>query len=161
RAALCLESTETLLGEPLGRAYALRYFPPAAKARVQEMAGELLAVLREEVGGIAWMQPATRATALAKLASYDVEVGCPDSWADPSSLVIRRDAFWANVAAARRFGVDTERRRVGQRIARSLWALPASSPDAYIDVQLNLMVLPAGFLQAPAFDLAASDAVNY
>jgi endothelin-converting enzyme/putative endopeptidase len=65
------------------------------------------------------------------------------------------------VAAARKFGVDAERRRVGRRVSRETWQLPPSSPDAYIDVQLNVMALPAGFLQAPAFDLAASDAVNY
>ena len=161
RATRCLESTEALLGEPLGRKYAERYLPPAAKSKVQEMVRGLRAVLQEEVGGLTWMAAATRQQMLAKLAAYDVKVGYPDSWADTSSLVIRRDAFWANVAAGRRFGVDADRRRVGQRVGREIWQLPPSSPDAYIDVQLNLMVLPAGFLQAPAFDLAATDAANY
>jgi putative endopeptidase len=161
RATRCLESTEALLGEPLGRKYAERYFPPAGKSKVQEMVRGLRAVLQEEVGGLKWMAPATRQEALAKLAAYDVKVGYPDAWADTSSLVIRRDAFWANVAAGRKFGVDADRRRVGQRASRQTWLLPPSSPDAYIDVQLNLMVLPAGFLQAPAFDLVASDAANY
>ena len=161
RATRCLESTEALLGEPLGRKYAERYFPPAAKARVQEMVRGLLGVLQEEVGGLTWMAPATRQQALAKLAAYDVKVGYPDAWTDYSALVIRRDAFWADVAAARRFGVEADRRRVGRRVSREIWQLPPSSPDAYIDVQLNLMALPAGFLQPPAFDLAATDAANY
>jgi endothelin-converting enzyme/putative endopeptidase len=161
RATRCVESTEALLGEPLGRKYAERYFPPAAKSKVQEMVRGLRAALKEEVEGLEWMAPATRQEALAKLAAYDVKVGYPEAWADTSSLVIRRDAFWANVAAARKFGVETDRKRVGSRVARDMWALPASSPDAYIDVQLNLMALPAGFLQAPAFDLAATDAANY
>lgn len=161
RAASCLESTEALLGEPLGRVYAARSFPPAAKAKVQEMVRALLAVLKDDVGKLPWMSDATRRQALAKLEAYDVLVGYPDAWIDHSALVVRRDAFWANVAAARRFGVETMRRRVGQRASRMVWQLPPSSPDAYIDVQLNLMALPAGFLQAPAFDLAASDAVNY
>lgn len=161
RATRCLESTEALLGEPLGRKYAERYFPPAAKTKVQGMVQGLLAVLREEVGGVTWMAPTTREQALAKLGAYEVKVGYPDAWADDSELVIRRDAFWANVAAARRFGIDVERRRVGQRASREIWQLPPSSPDAYIDIQLNRMVLPAGFLQAPAFDLAATDAANY
>jgi endothelin-converting enzyme/putative endopeptidase len=161
RAARCLESTETLLGEPLGRKYAERAFPPAAKAKVQEMVRNLRAVLQEDVGAITWMTPATRSEALAKLAAYDVKVGYPDAWTDDSALVIRRDAFWANVAAARRFRVDLDRKRVGRRVSREVWALPPSSPDAYIDVQLNLMVLPAGFLQGAAFDPAATDAANY
>ena len=161
RAMQCLESTEALLGEPLGRKYAERYFPPAAKARVQEMVRGLLAVLKDDLRGLKWMSDATRQQALAKVEAYAVTVGYPDTWADYSALAIRRDALWANVAAARRFGVEADRGHVGKRISRSIWQLPPSSPGAYIDVQLNLMGLPAGFLQAPAFDLAASDAVNY
>ena len=161
RAIRCLESTEALLGESLGRAYAERHFPPAAKAKVQQMVGTLLTVLKEDVAGLAWMAPETRQHALAKLAAYDVKVGYPDAWTDASTLVIRRDRLWENVAAARRFRVDVERRRVGHRLGREIWQLPPSSPDAYIDVQLNQIVLPAGFLQAPAFDLAATDAANY
>jgi len=161
RAMRCVEATEALLGEPLGRVYAERYFPPAAKARVQEMARTILAVLKDDLGKVAWMSDATRRQAIAKVEAYDVKVGYPDAWTDYSSLVVRRDAFWADVAAARRFGVEADRKRVGQRASRAIWQLPPSSPDAYIDVQLNLMGLPAGFLQPPAFDLAASDAVNY
>jgi putative endopeptidase len=161
RAARCLESTETLLGEPLGRVYAERYFPPAAKAKVQEMVRELMAVLKDDVGRLEWMAPVTRQQALAKLAAYDVKVGYPDEWTDHAALVIRRHAFWANVAAGRRFGVEASRRRVGQRTGRAVWQLPPSSPLAYIDVQLNQIALPAGFLQGPAFDLARTDASNY
>jgi endothelin-converting enzyme/putative endopeptidase len=161
RAMRCLESTEALLGEPLGRVYAERYFPPAAKSKVQEIVRNLRAVLKDDLGELKWMSDATRREALAKVEAYDVKVGYPDAWTDYSALVIRRDAFWANVAAGRRFGVDVDRKRVGQRATRAIWQLPPSSPDAYIDVQLNLMALPAGFLQPWAFDLAASDAVNY
>jgi putative endopeptidase len=161
RGMRCLESTEIMLGEPLGRVYAERYFPPAARARVQEIVRALLAELKDDLRGARWMSDATRREALAKIESYDVKVGYPDVWTDYSGVAIRRDAFWSDVAAARRFGVDADRRRVGQRASRALWQLPPSSPDAYIDIQLNVMALPAGFLQPPAFDLAASDAVNY
>ena len=58
--------------------------------------------LQEEVAALPWMAPATREQALAKLAAYDVKVGYPDTWADTSSLLVRREAFWANVAAGRR-----------------------------------------------------------
>lgn len=42
---------------------------------------------------------------------------------------------WADVAACRRFGVEADRKRIGQRTSRAIWQLPPSSPDAYIDVQ--------------------------
>jgi putative endopeptidase len=161
RATQCLESTEALLGEALGRKYVERQFPPEAKAKVQGMVRTLLAIFKDDIRDAKWMSPATRRESLAKLDAYSVMVGYPDAWTDQTALVIRRDAFWANVAAARRLGVEADRKRIGQRASRTTWQLPPSSPDAYIDIQLNLMGLPAGFLQAPAFDLRASDAVNY
>lgn len=125
------------------------------------MVRELLAVLKDDLRENTWMSAEMKKEAMAKVAAYDVKVGYPDTWIDTSALVIQPDVFWANVAAARRFGVATDRARIGTRGARALWLLPPSSPDAYIDVQLNLMALPAGFLQPPNFDFAASDAVNY
>jgi len=161
RARRCVESTESLFGDALGRKYVERHFPPAAKAKVQEIVGTLLTVLKDDVAGLAWMRPETRKTALEKLEGFDAQVGYPKRWNDYAGVEVRRDAFWANVAAGRRFNVDENRRQIGKPTERDRWQLPPSSPDAYIDLQLNQMVLPAGFLQPPAFGLDRPDAENY
>ena len=162
RAVRCLESTEALLGEPLGKKYAERYFPPAAKAKVQEIIRALVAALKEEVAGLAWMTPATKSKALEKLAAYRPLVGYPDKWKDYSAVAIRRGAFWANLAAARRFTVADNRKQVGNPTDPDLWQLDfPSSANPYLDLQLNEIVLPAGFLQPRAFSLDANDAVNF
>lgn len=161
RAQLCLESTETLLGEPFGRTYVDRYFPPAAKAKAREITDGLLAVLKEDVSGLPWMAAETKKKALEKLGLTNVQLGYPDHWKDVSSVQIRRNAFWPNIAQARKFNVDDLRRQVAKPTDRSNWLLPPSSPEAYLDPQLNELVLPAGFLQPPFFDVKATDAVNY
>lgn len=161
RAARCADSTETLFGEAVGRKYAERYFPPAAKAKAREIARNLLAALTEVVAEVEWMSPETKKKAIEKIAATDVQIGYPDTWKDVSTVNVRRDAFLANVLAGRRFNVDDDRRQIGKPTNRDLWALPPSSPGAYIDLQLNKAVLPAGFLQPPYFDPAATDAVNY
>jgi endothelin-converting enzyme/putative endopeptidase len=99
--------------------------------------------------------------ALAKLAAMNVELGYPDTWKDLSKLRLRRDALWANIAQARTFNVDDVRRQMGKPTDRHAWALPPSSAAAYIDLQLDELVLPAGFLQPPNFDIDATDAANY
>jgi putative endopeptidase len=161
RAQRCVELTETLLGEPVGRTYADRYFPPAAKAKAREIASGLLAVLKEDVSGLPWMAADTRKRALEKLELTNVQLGYPDHWKDLSNVQIRRDALWANIAQARKFNVEDLRRQVGKPTDRGGWQLPPSSPDAYLDPALNELVLPAGFLQPPYFDVEATDAVNY
>ena len=117
RATQCLESTEALLGEPLGRKYAERYFPPAAKSKVQEIVRGLRAVLQEEVGGLAWMAPATRQRPSRSL-PYDVKVGYPIPGPD---LVPRHSPgrIWANVAAAG----SSDRTDAGASVAvsREIW----------------------------------------
>jgi putative endopeptidase len=160
RARRCVDSTEALLPDALGKKYVERYFPPAAKAKLQALLGSILTVLKEDVPTVAWMQPETKTKALTKLASYNLQLGYPDTWRSYAGVTIRRDALWANVAAARAFGVGDSLKTVG-KTDYSFWALPATSSDAYIDLQRNEMVLPAGNLQAPGFDPDANDAVNY
>jgi endothelin-converting enzyme/putative endopeptidase len=161
RARRCVESTESLFGDALGRKYVERHFLPAAKAKVQEMIRAMLTVLEDDVAQLDWMRPETRKTALEKLARYDAQVGYPERWKDYAGVQVRRNALWANVAAGRKLNVEADRKRIGKPTERDLWQLPPSSPDAYIDLQLNQMVLPAGFLQPPAFDLSQSEAENY
>ena len=161
RAQRCLDSTEGLFGDALGRKYVARYFPPEAKAKAQEIVRALLAELKEDVRRLAWMGPGTRNTAIEKLNAFDAQVGYPDRWKDYGGLEVRRDALWINVVAGRRFNVEENRRGIGHPTERDAWQLPPSSPGAYIDLQLNQMVLPAGFLQPTAFGLEQSDAANY
>ncbi len=161
RAQRCVESTETLFGDAVGRKYVERHFPPAARAKAQAMVRSLLTLLEDDVAHLGWMRPETRKTALAKLQGFDAQVGYPERWTDYATVKVHRDTFWANVAAGRRFNVAANRKRIGKPTERALWQLPASSPDAYIDLQLNQMVLPAGFLRPPAFGLDQTDAENY
>ena len=161
RARRCVESTESLFGDALGRKYVERHFPPAAKAEVQEMIKTLLVVLEHDVVGLQWLSAETRKTALAKLQGYDAQVGYPARWKDYAGVEVRRDAFWANVAVGRKLNVEENRRQIGKPTDRGFWQLPPSSPDAYIDLQLNQMVLPAGFLQPPAFGLDQGSPENY
>jgi putative endopeptidase len=161
RSQACAESTDALFDDALAKKYAERYLPPRARAKVQEIIRNELAVLTAEVADVKWMGQETKKTALEKLATYDAEVGYPDKWKDYSGVTVRRDAFWANVAAGRKLAVDTDRKRVGKATDRGLWLTTPSSLDAYIRFELNQIVLPAGFLQSPVYSLDANDAVNY
>jgi len=163
RAQACVESTDSLFGDALAQEYVKIYFPPAAKAKAQEMVHNLRAALREQFMAVQWMAPKTKEVALQKLAATDVQVGYPDHWRDYSGVHVRRDALWLNVVAGRRFNVEQDRWQVGKPTSRGFW-LPTPTPssaDGYLIVELNKMVLPAGLLQPPFFNPDATDAVNY
>ena len=79
----CVESTDGLLGEALGRKYADKHFPPAAKARMQELVKNLLSAMGDTLRGLDWMGPSTK-KALEKLATFNPKIGYPDTWKDYS-----------------------------------------------------------------------------
>jgi len=157
----CVESTDELLGEALGPKYTERHFPPAAKARMQALVKNLLLAMGDTIRGLAWMGEDTKARALEKLATFNPKIGYPDKWKDYSGVKIRRDAYWANVAAGRRFNVQDDLAQVGKPVDRGRWGMTPPTSNAYYNPLLNEIVFPAGILQPPAFSMEATDAVNY
>lgn len=157
----CAESTDELFGEALGRKYVERYFPPAAKARAQELVKNVLAAMGDTVNGLQWMGPETKRKALEKLATFNPKIGYPDKWKDYSKVQVGRASFWANVVAGRRFNVEDDRATIGKPVDRARWGMTPPTSNAYYNPLLNEIVFPAGILQPPAFSLEATDAVNY
>ncbi|HYO76026.1 MAG TPA: M13 family metallopeptidase, partial [Thermoanaerobaculia bacterium] len=109
----CVETEDALLGEALGKRYVERYFPPLAKARMQEMVTNLLSAMGDTIRGLEWMTPTTKQQALAKLATFNPKVGYPDVWKDYSSVTIGRDSHFANVMAGLRYSTADDRGQMG------------------------------------------------
>ena len=157
----CVEATDSLLGEALGQKYVERYFPPEAKARVQDMVKNLLAAMGETIRGLDWMGGDTRRRALEKLATFNPKIGYPDKWKDYRSVSVTRASYWDDVVAARRFDVRDNLSTIGKPVDRGRWGMTPPTSNAYYNALLNEIVFPAGILQPPAFSMDASDAVNY
>jgi endothelin-converting enzyme/putative endopeptidase len=157
----CTESTDQLLGDALGKKYVERYFPPEAKARMQELVRNLLLAMRDDILSRPWMSDETKERAMAKIATFNPKVGYPDTWKDYGSVAIKRDAFFENVVAGRRFAVEDDRKTIGKPVDRGRWGMTPPTSDAYENPLLNEIVFPAGILQPPAFSVDATDAVNY
>jgi putative endopeptidase len=157
----CAEATDALLGEALGRKYVEKYFPPEAKARMQELVKNILLGMKETIEGLDWMGPQTKARALEKLGTFNPKVGYPDKWKDYSKVAVRRDAYWESVIAARRFGVEDDHEQINKPIDRGRWLMTPPTSNAYYNPTLNEIVFPAGILQPPAFSMSSVDAVNY
>jgi putative endopeptidase len=152
---------EGSIGEAVGRLYAERWFPPAAKDRMQHLVGNLVEAFRRSFGSLAWMGPETRAQALAKLDAFTAKIGYPDAWRDYSSIEVDPQSLIGNVSRATAFEVDRNLAKVGQPIDRTEWFMLPQTVNAYYMPTMNEIVFPAAILQPPFFDLEADDAVNY
>ena len=149
------------MGVAVGQLYEARYFPPAAKAKADELVHNLIRAMDARLANLSWMTPETKAKARAKLASFTPKIGYPDKWRDYSSLEIRADDALGNALRAARFEYLRQLNKLGKPVDRSEWGMYPQTVNAYANPLLNDVVFPAAILQPPFFDPNADDAVNY
>jgi putative endopeptidase len=149
------------LGELVGQDYVQRYFPAASKAKMVELVGNLKTAMAARIEGNNWMSPATKKAAIEKLSRMDVMVGYPDKFRDYGALEVKADDLYGNVKRAARFNADYEMEDLGKPVNHKKWGMNPQEVNAYNGGGENKIVFPAGILQAPFFDAAADDAVNY
>ena len=149
------------LGEAVGKIYVERYFSPETKRRADEMVKNLLAAFGKRIDALEWMAPATKSHAKAKLATLKVGMGYPENWRDYSTLQINANDALGNSERAELFEYQRNIAKLGTPMDRTEWYLLPQTVNA-LNVPLeNRLLFPAAILEAPFFDGAADDAVNY
>jgi endothelin-converting enzyme/putative endopeptidase len=157
----CAEDVDAQLGEALGHAYVEKYFPPEAKARMQDMVKNILLAMHDTIEGLDWMTPPTKAKALDKLSTFNPKIGYPDKWKTYDGVRVTRGSYFDDAVAASRWNVQDDRSQIGKPVDRTRWGMTPPTSNAYYNPLLNEIVFPAGILQPPAFDMKATDAANY
>jgi predicted metalloendopeptidase len=149
------------LGEAVGKLYVAKYFPPADKAAVQVVVKTLLAAFDKRIDALAWMSPATKAEAHAKLATLKVGVGYPDHWRDYSGLIVIKGDALGNAWRASLFDTHQKIAKLGKPVDRGEWVMNPQLVNAVNLPVLNALNFPAAILQPPYFNPKSPDAVNY
>lgn len=147
-------------GEAVGKIYVEQHFPPAAKARMDELVGNLVAAFRESITSLDWMSEATRANALIKLAKFSPNIGYPAKWKDYSTMKVGTELL-ANVREAARWSMAQDLSRLDGPVDKTEWFMNPQNVNAYYYSLQNSITFPAAILQPPFFDLRADDAINY
>ncbi len=151
-----------ILGEALGELYVEKYFPASSKEKMLNLVGNLQTALGQHIDNLTWMSDTTKAKAKEKLAAFTVKIGYPDSWRDYSALAVDPALpYWNNIQKAIQFNIDYNNSDYGKPVDRARWHMSPQTVNAYYNPTTNEICFPAGILQAPFFDPAADDAVNY
>ncbi len=148
------------LGWAVGQLYTARYFPPAAKAKVQALVADLKTAYAARIKTLDWMSPSTKTEALKKLVAYNVKVGYPDKPRDYSKVVIRDDDLVGDVRRAAQADWAFYVGRQNGPVDRGDWGMTPQTNDAYNGSLIDI-VFPAVILQPPVFDPNADPAINY
>jgi putative endopeptidase len=152
---------EGSLGEAVGKIYVEKYYPPEAKAKMDQLVDYLIQAYRESIQELAWMSDETKKKALVKLTKFTPKIGYPTKWKDYSSIVIDRNDLVGNVKRVTSWGLDREMKKIGSPIDREEWFMTPQTVNAYYNPGFNEIVFPAAILQPPFFSLESDDAVNF
>ncbi|MBQ3925535.1 MAG: M13 family metallopeptidase [Bacteroidaceae bacterium] len=152
-----------ILGEAVGQMYVEKYFPPANKARMEELIKNLQISLGERIDAQDWMSPATKAAAHEKLDAFYVKVGYPNKWRDYSKMDIDpQKSLYENMKEVVKWAhADMLERKWKKPVDRDEWYMNPQTVNAYYNPTTNEICFPAGILQYPFFDMEADDAFNY
>jgi putative endopeptidase len=151
----------SLLGDAVGQIYAQRYFPPEAKVQAQALVANIVAAFRKRIDALAWMDPATKAEAQAKLNTLYVGIGYPETWLDYSAYEVKPDDIFGNLWRGRLFDYHRGVARLGGSVDRKEWSMTPQTVNAVNLPLQNALNFPAAILQPPFFDPQAPAAVNY
>jgi endothelin-converting enzyme len=155
-----MSMVSVFLGDALGRFYVEKKFPPATRARAQQLMANMVAAFRDALRDADWLGPQARREALDKLSAMSTGVGYPDRWRDYRGLTIKADDLLGNWQRALAFDNQYRLGNVAGT-AGGEWPLPPQTVNAYYTPATNEIVLPAAIFQPPLFDVNADDAVNY
>ncbi|HEX8570156.1 MAG TPA: M13 family metallopeptidase [Caulobacteraceae bacterium] len=153
--------TNAALGEPVGRMYVERWFPPEAKREAEAMVANIIKAFDQRIDRLDWMSPETKARAHRKVQTMTVAVGYPDQWRDYSGLEIRRDDPLGNAQRASLYDYRFDLQKLGRAVDRGEWHMLPQEVNALNAPLQNGIFFPAAILQPPFFDAAADPAINY
>ena len=156
-----VDSTTGALGDGVGKLYVDKYFPPSEKARVQDMVKNEIAAMARRIDQLAWMSPATKEKAKAKLAVMKVGVGYPDQWRDYTGLEIVRGDAYGNWQRAQLFEYRRNVGKLGKPVDRGEWVMVPHVVNAVNLPAMNAMNFPAGILQPPKLDPSRPVVMDY
>ena len=126
-----VSSVDGFLGEALGQLYVAKYFPPAAKERMEKLVANLQQALGERIDVQDWMTPETKKVAREKLDAFYVKVGYPNKWADYSSLEIGH-SYLQNVLACQAWSLkDQIAKHLNKPVDKEEWFMTPQTVNAY------------------------------
>lgn len=157
---MAADLVNSTLGDYVDQLYVERHFSAEAKADVERMIQSFIDNYKERVAGLDWMSEETKQKAIEKLDNMRFFVGYPDEWDNSlDALDMNPDDFFGNQTQARKLARSLTAAEQFEPNTPKL-ALPASMVNAYYNQFNNTMAFPAGILQAPFYDVNASEEEN-
>ena len=111
--------------------YVQLYFPPDAKAKMDQLVTNVKLAMGARLDALDWMGPETKVEAKAKLQNFGLKIGHPETWRDYSGLQIANADVLGNAQRSRQFEWDYRRARIGKPVDKAEWGMTPQTVNAY------------------------------
>jgi len=155
----CVAMTDEALGELLAQPYVKKRFSAESKQGVSMMFAAISRAFSDGLAELSWMDETTRKRAAGKLGKMAYLIGYPDTWRR-YDFPVKRSELGSNLLRAEAYETKRRLSKIGKPVDRGEWFMTPPTVNAYYDPNKNQMVFPAGILQPPFYNAAASLAVN-
>lgn len=161
RSRYAVNAVNAALGEEVGKIYVKDNFSAEAKQRMNDMVANLLKAFSQNVQQLSWMSDKTKTEALAKINNTYIGIGYPDKWRDYSGLKVDAADAYGNLERSSLFDYQQAIAKLGKPVDVKEWCMNPQLVNAVNMPMQNALNFPAAYLQAPYFNMNASDAANY
>ncbi|MCL1848954.1 MAG: M13 family metallopeptidase [Clostridiales bacterium] len=155
-----------IFGDYLAPIYVEKHFTKEAKADVERMCGELIAVFKKRIQDLDWMSLSAKERAVKKLENMSVNIGYPEKY-DTEALdlavidsVGEGGSYYANVLSVRKAYQDKSARDQFLPPDMKIWPLQPFTVNAYYYLVENSINFPAAILQPPFYQVGAAKEAN-
>jgi len=158
-----LKVLQTFATQDLGKLFVKMSVANGTKKVATKLIQELKDATVERLTALEWMESSTKAKAIRKVKAMYFQVAYPDTWDSETDVVtIDPNRPLTNIIHLAEY--DTQRMidelNSGCITDKKQWEDGAFEVNAYYYAESNRMVIPAGMLRAPFFDLSRSVAWN-
>jgi putative endopeptidase len=149
------------LGFAVGDLYVARYSRDGEIQKTNTIINNVKQQMRIHLMDSTWLSSDTKRQALIKLEHMQSRVGFNHFEIDYKPLNIKKQSYVQNALALSQFETQRMLNKIGKAIDDNEWDMSPQSINAYYDIAQNRINIPLGILQAPFFDINASNAINY
>lgn len=158
-----LNNTISILTDFAGRVYAENFFDETSRADVERITEEILAVFRERIMNLTWMQEETKEEAVKKIDTMTINAAYPDEWPEymesvrivpPSEGGNLVDNYLNLLSVSMEYNIAKK----DEPLEPDDWSGTAVYiVNAFYNPSQNCIFLPAAILQGGFYDSEASE----
>jgi putative endopeptidase len=156
----CVRNTAFVLRDLVDQVYAGKALSATGRQNATAAVDAVVAAMRDDVGTLDWMADATRQDVVDRLGKLGRVIGIPDAW-HTYDFAIKRDDFAGNALRGVSFKIRQWFAQAGKSAAASdLAELSTTFTRPVYRTTVNVLAVPAGFLQPPYYADQRSVAAN-